>query len=231
MPVDTGVCPVPRGRTWYGPEQTVPENSSTGAVTLASTGFGTNMEHEGHPHVFQDFDPGASPRLTKRSHQGVKCLLVRNCTSTVLYAGDAVTWGSGYRGKRVDGKCTTTAQEIAGFVDDFLPSGGVRNGDLFWLVVEGNCLVRTNMSNANAGMGDILYAITAATSQQAGSTSTCGKLIALNSAGTFGDTMTTNGTLTLTLANFAARAMTARTTTNTGGLTTGTMLINVRRLS
>lgn len=230
MPVDTGVAPVARGRTWYGPEATIP--SST-------TGWGTNVELEGRPHVFQDFDPSASPQLTKRSQNGVKCLLVRNTSAITLFAGDAVTWQSGYRGKRVDGKVCINGQEVAGLVDDFLPTAGVRANDLFWLIVDGNCLVRTNMSNANTGTmadgllnnGNILYALTAATSQQTGTTATCGKLTsitALNAATTWTATQTTDSTLAFIMFNRCARAMTARTTANTGGLSTGTMLVNFK---
>jgi hypothetical protein len=68
----------------------------------------------------------------------------------------------------VDGYTTLDWVRGDGVVDDHLPSAGVPNGDLFWLIVEGPALMRTDLAGGALNVisdGDRLAALTAATSQ------------------------------------------------------------------
>jgi hypothetical protein len=63
------------------------------------------------------------------------------------------------------GRCTVTA-ERTGICDEFLPSAGVPDKDLFWVVIEGPTLAKTDLAGADnnvINVGDPLWALTAAT--------------------------------------------------------------------
>ena len=208
---DNQVQPVPRGKTFYGDRVIDPLN------------YGTSVQLEGTQTVFKNTDP--SDRTKLRNAADLKCILVRNTTGGILFRGQAVAWAAGFRGRRVNALVSTTAQEIAGFVDDHLPTSGVRDGDMFWLIVEGDVLVPTPMAgagfNGDWSAGNLLYALTAA-GTTLGSTAAAGRLSKWN--GTFSAAQTTDGTAGLILANRAGRAISAATT----GETNATRLINVK---
>lgn len=191
-----------RGATYYGTSGTIP----------ASTAYGQSVGLEGRPHVFPDTNP--SNRQVRRSQNDVRAILVRNSSGFTIYAGQIVLWASGYRGKRVAGLTNTTACEVAGVVDDHVGSAGVRNGDLFWLIVKGPCLALLSRTAAEAviSAGNVVHAVTAATS---GAT-TAGRFT--DWAGTFSATETTNGTAANIVMNKLGRAISAATTGNTGAL-------------
>jgi hypothetical protein len=187
-----------RGQTFYGPTATIP------------TTYTQSVHLEGRPVVLDDVDP--SNTKVRRSQAKVHALIVRNTSGFTLYAGQQVLWASGYRGRRVAGLTYETLQEPAGVVDDHLPSGGVRNGDLFLLIVYGPCLalVSRTAEEANYSADAILYAVTAATS---GAT-TAGRFVAWNT--TFSSTETEDGTILKLALNRLGRAISACTTGNTG---------------
>lgn len=195
---DRAVQPVARGKTFYGGE-TIDANNYAG------------VHLEGLKTVFPNTNP--ADRKNKRNSGDVLAILVRNVSTIALLPGMACTWKAGFRNRRVDGKSRTTAQEVAGFVDDHLPSAGVPVGDLFWLIVEGECLLKTPVAGADFGgdiaEGDILYALT-----MAASTGTSAGRVT-RYVGTFGDTHTTNGTAAAILMNRFARAISAKTTAQT----------------
>ena len=93
---------------------------------------------------------------------------MRNEAGITLEPKRAVKWQAGYRGTRVDGYCSSTAEECAGVVDDQLSSSGVAANDLFYIVRNGPCFVKTDLAGGAANViaeGDLLVALTAASSQ------------------------------------------------------------------
>jgi hypothetical protein len=144
--------------------------------------------------------------------------LVRNVSGITLLPSRIAIYASGFVEKRVDGYTHLTAEEGAGIVDPFLPSNGVPNGDLFWLIESGVVPVRSPLTNfsADCAVGDILYAITAASSQAGAA----GRFTRWG--GTFSAAENTDGTAAKILLNHIGRAMSACTTAGTD------QLINVR---
>lgn len=191
-----------RGQTYNGPNKTL------------SSSYGQSVGIEGTVRYFDDVDPSSgSPGVkSKRSDRVQTAMIVRNVSGITLLPKRIVKWASGYRGRRVDGYCNATAEEVAGVVDERLGSSGVRNYDLFWIQVKGPCLCKTGLAAAAATAvteGQILYALTAATSQA----TTAGRPVGWG--GTFTATQTTDGTAGKIVANAIGRAMSAKTSGNT----------------
>ena len=164
---------------------------------------------EGQVRIFPNRDP--SNKQTRRGGQSVVCVCVRNVsTGTFALLPKRLTqWETGYRGLRVNsyaGDSTASADEIAGVVDEFLPTAGVVFGDLFWLVVEGPTLVKTSITanDALTSEGSLLVATSAATSQA----TTCGRVM---------PTLLTGATATLAafIYNRLGRAMSANSSNGT----------------
>lgn len=117
--------PLP-GNTYYGPTADIP------------TTYGATIAVEGTEGTFDCLIPNTSPGAFKKRHNGRrKAIFVRNKTGADLAAGDVVTYLADYRKRRVGAKSATAEAAIAGVVDDMLGSKVVRDGDLFWLFVEG----------------------------------------------------------------------------------------------
>lgn len=196
---------VDRGRTYYD------------GNTIDSADYG-GVGLEGSIRVFRDFDP--TDRLKLRSARDITCILVRNVSGIALLPGRIVRWKAAFRGKRVDGYTTTTAAEAAGVVDEWLPTAGVPDGDLFWLVVDGPSLVRSDLTG-DAGTafseGAILIAVTAATSQA----TSAGRMTEADFT-----TAATGATLGDQIVNRIGRAMSANTTSQTNRQ----VLVDVRLL-
>jgi len=99
-----------------------------------------------------------------------------------------------------------------------LPSGGVPNGDLFYVIVEdANCLVTTSTAGDATNViaaGQVLYAETANGSTNA---TLPGRVVAHNAAGTFSAAQTTDGTSFKIILNSIGRAKSAKTTGQTAG--------------
>lgn len=160
---------------------------------------------EGLEASFMDIDP--SDKTKPRSGELVTCRLVRNSSGIALLPKRVVAYASGYLGKRVDGYTRTTAVWGAGVVDEFLPSAGAQNNDLFWIVTRGNTQVLTDLAaseQASIAEGGILVALTAATSQA----TTAGRV----AAHTF--TLTETPLANMILNHFG-RALSANTTGQT----------------
>lgn len=178
-----------RGHTYY----------DGNAIDVSSSYANVGGIHlEGEQHEFPDWDPATpgvgTPNLgrLKRSGRKCRCILVRNVSGQALLPGQVVTWKAGYQFRRVDGYINSIAVRPAGIVDELLPSTGVPDGDLFWLLVNGPSLVNRAISNFGADLaaGDMIYALT--TSSTTGAT-TAGRFNRF--AGTFTATQTTDGTL------------------------------------
>lgn len=203
MPVVTS-----RGETLFGPTQTI--NTSD---------YGSSVGLEGTPGNFMFLDPSEE---IKKDNRKVYAIFVRNTSGITLMRRLAVVWSStaGERGKRVTGYSSVTAGEIAGYVDDRLGVGGVRHGDMFWLLVKGPVLALTPLAADGTNVisvDDILFAATAAasTANTTGSTTEDESGGFTVDDGTFSQTETTDGTLRDELRNAFAVAMSAATTAET----------------
>lgn len=144
------------GQTWYatGYVNTSPTDDALGTTKL-----------EGSEAWFEDLAPATAAGVrTKRSGRGKRCLFVRNSSAGALLPKRLVSWASGYRNRRVDGYVTVDFAEVAGVVDECLPTAGVPQNDLFWLTVEGQTLVKSSLTSDTITAGDKLVALTAATS-------------------------------------------------------------------
>jgi hypothetical protein len=147
--------PIKRGQTYYGGN--VPDSAY----------WKETVDIEGLEAIFEDVAPATvrGQVLTKRSGRPVKCRLVRNVSagSLALKPKFVVTYSSGYQFKRVDGNVAVDAAEVAGVVDEHLPSAGVAVGDLFWIVYDGPTLVKGSLDANTIAAGDRLVGLTAAT--------------------------------------------------------------------
>ena len=140
----------------------LPKRGKTRFSGTPDTITGPSVSIEGtEVNFMDDYKSGNEPRR-RRSGRFITARLVRNVSGITLLPGRTVTWKTGYRGTRVDGYSTTTAQEVAGVVDDQLPTSGVANNDLFWLMIKGPALIKTPLA-AGAGSvfaaGDVLAAL------------------------------------------------------------------------
>lgn len=193
---------VARGSTFYGPN-----------ATIDTDNYGTSVDMEGLKQSFPDtIAPSAGNKERIRSGDRCLAILVRNTSGSTLLPGQAVSWASGYRGRRVDGLVRTTAAPVAGIVDDHLAAAGVRNGDMFWLIVGGPCLCKTSLAgNAENVISQegALVALTAATS---GAT-TAGRVVAQSL--TASSQLTDYSSVINQANNLIGHAMSAKTTGNT----------------
>jgi len=120
--------PFERGGTWYG--DATPDANDLGGVNLL-----------GKEWVFEDVNPTTGVARTGRE---VRCKVVRNTSGAALLPKKMVVFSTtaGEYGKNVDGYATTTSQE-AFPVDEYLPTAGVADDDLFYIVMDGPAVVRT----------------------------------------------------------------------------------------
>lgn len=189
------------------------------AGTINTSDYGSSVGLEGSSKVFNWTDP--TDRLKKDNRQ-IHAIFVRNTSGITLMGKLAVTWSTtaGERGKRVTGYSETKAVEIAGIVDDRLPVTGVRNGDMFWLIVKGPVLVLTALAEAAANaltVGDLLFAATAAASTAVttgGTTADEGGGFTIDD-GTVTQTETTDGGARNEFRNAYGVAMSSSTSGNT----------------
>lgn len=185
--------PFERGETWEGDQ------------TADATNLGLNII--GKEWVFEDIDPDNPSQL--RTNRPVRCRAVRNTSGIALLPKRLVKFSTvdGEYGNSVDGYATETAKECYP-VDEFLPAAGVADDKVFWIVVEGPAMVTVGLTagaTTNFARGDWLVSQTAATSQA----TTAGRAEQINmDAATepLGDQV----------LNRIGRALTARTTANTG---------------
>lgn len=181
------------GKTWYGPTDTIDSNDLAG------------VQREGEIRVFKV--RSKSDRTSLVTGGDMVCMLVRNAASFNLVPGRMVTWQSGYYKRRVDGYSRTTGAVVAGVVDPYLISTGVRQYDLFWLVVKGLCLLKTDLAGGANNLlpeGTVLVSLTAASS---GAT-TAGRVAPQDLTGA-------TSVLGGQLQNAVGVAMSAKTTNNT----------------
>lgn len=186
-----------RGKTYNGPNKTL------------SSSYGQSVGIEGSIRQFNDVTkPTSSGAVVQRSDRVQTAMVVRNVSGISLVPKRLVKWKSGYRGRRVDGYCNVDNEEVAGVVDEMLPSSGVRNYDLFWLQVGGPAMC-TTAKDADAhnviSEGSALLAQTAAASTAATTSGRVQPLVA-----------STHATQAVAqMLGIFGRAMSAKTTANT----------------
>jgi hypothetical protein len=164
------------------------QNDETAAVHL-----------EGREFIHQDQTYGTG--------MNVKVRIVRNRSGATLTGRRAVSYNTvaGKVDVEVSGYATVAGAR-AHVVDDML-TGSVADKNLFYVVVEGPCLAKTDLAggvNNLVVQGDYLHTITAATT---GAT-TAGRLGPASFAGT-------TAAFVAQIANVVGRAISAKTTANT----------------
>lgn len=206
-----------RGETWYG-GRTIDTNNLDG-VWL-----------EGQEKAFEDYlwsgTAGVKSDRGIAAGRLVRCRLVRNNSGITLLPKKLVQLDPANPGRAI-GYVVNTGQR--GYpVDEFLPSTGVPNGDLFWIVVEGPAVVLSAYTGAQFGGGDVATGViltsvtTTAGSTQTGTTSENGRAAIYTTVAA-----TTTAQFTLlqnVLSNWSGRALSARTT----GETNSDLLVDVR---
>lgn len=118
-----------------------PRGRSAAQGTTIDSGDLQGVHLEGQIVYLPDTDP--SDTKVRRSQTDVVARVVRNASGISLLPKRIVQYQAAYWGKRVDGYIKATTTPVAGVVDDHLPSTGVQNNDLFYLIVGGPCLVKT----------------------------------------------------------------------------------------
>jgi hypothetical protein len=139
------------------------QTASTGLATVDATVL-DNLE--GQEYVVDDVDPadGRHPHRPARP----PAARAQQVSGIALLPKRLVSFKDRGRvyGSRVDGYADTTAEHSYP-VDEYLPSTGVADSDLFYIVVEGPALVLTDLAggaNNVLNVGDVVVALTAATS-------------------------------------------------------------------
>ena len=136
----SNTAPFGLGKTWYGDSETIDVSSSYANAPA--------IHLEGRECFHGDVtDPLTRPNTT-RSADIRKTIIVRNASGVTLQGGYPVTWGT--PGKRVNGYSRVYATKVAGVVDPSLGTTGVRDGDLFHLVVDGAVSIKSAYSGAAA---------------------------------------------------------------------------------
>lgn len=129
--------PFDRGMTFYN-GATIDSNNLAGG------------QYEGQVKIFEDVLYSALGIKTTRgiNQDGAKvyCRCVRNKSGATLYPGRLVQLDPANPGR-------VTGYQVSNFfeaypVDEFLPSSGVPDNDLFWIVIGGPALVKTPMTGA-----------------------------------------------------------------------------------
>lgn len=152
---------------------------STAGVT-ASTDL-IELEGAEYEVELRDYSQNPAPRYGYLDGARLRLKVVRNVSGIALLPGRVAVFKAGYEGAQIDGYTCTTAQQ--GYpIDPYLPSAGCPNNDLCYIVIEGPCLIKSPLTGNGDNVwsaGDVLVAITAATSQA----TTAGRLIAQDLTG------------------------------------------------
>lgn len=137
--------PFARGETYY----------NGGTIDTNDLG-GVNLE--GKEFVFEPVQPGIPTTQTDPSGRPVRVKIVRNKSGQALKPARLVKFKAADPAEsQVDGYCYAVGDRPAGVVDEYLPSAGVPDNDLFYIVIDGPTKVtQTHTSNSNLSIGDRL---------------------------------------------------------------------------
>lgn len=186
----------------------LPGETYFGGATISADDVTATKYLEGKEWVSEDLDYSVQGAKALRSGKLVRRRCVRNNSGIALLPKRLAQLEAtaGDYGGRVDGYADVTS-ERAYPIDEFLPTAGVPDDDLFWIVVEGPATCLTDLAggaNNVLNVGEAVVALTAATSQA----TTAGRVrpIDLNVATTaLGDA----------IRHTIGRALSAKTTANT----------------
>lgn len=143
----------------------------------SSSTTGVSVGLEGTTKIFKDVDySGTRAVKTPRTGLDVMAILVRNVSGVSLLPKMLVTFASGYQGRRVDGYARLDQGIVSGVVDEFLPSTGVANNDLFWMIVRGPALCIKSVDANGLVKDDYVVSITAAASTHS---TTAGRIMSI----------------------------------------------------
>lgn len=113
----------------------------------------------GGVYKFRDYDLSGVGDADKPllSAMEIEAVLVVNNTGDVLTSGTAVKWdtGSTYGPRKAVSAKSGDGDIVNGIVPPYLPSGGIPDGDFFFLITKGPCLVQYDGS-ANIAISDKL---------------------------------------------------------------------------
>jgi hypothetical protein len=191
--------PFARGRT-YADGATIDSSDLTNLI---------GQDIEGKDWVFEDINPNTG---IQRTNHSVRCRAIRNMASFNLLPSRVLavfTTTAGRQESRAGGYTTTTAADVLGVVDEYLPAAGVPQYDVFWAVIDGPTVVYTDIAAAAGNLITLGQRVVALTAVTSGAT-TAGRVAVQTLAAT-----------TLLVAdasqimNVIGRALTAATTANT----------------
>lgn len=115
--------------------------------------------------------PDVDPRTGRvRSNRVKTCIAVRNGSGQSLQPKRAVAFKAGSFAE-VGGYSRLTNDTVAGVVDEFLPTAGVSNNDVFWVTITGPTELLVAQTVA---VGDTVAAVTAHTTNATDSAGTGG---------------------------------------------------------
>jgi len=116
-------------------------------VTLYEAENGDGSTVVGTRKVFRDEDPKTG---ALKSNRTVECIAVKNTSGSALVPGAVAKFKDAAILSEVDGLATTSTA-LMGIVDEYLPSAGVPNNEVFWLVVRGPSTVTKTSTSVSAG--------------------------------------------------------------------------------
>jgi len=111
----------------------------------ADNGDGSNIV--GTRKVFRDENPKTGALNSNRT---VECIAVKNTSGSALVPGAVAKFKDAAILSEVDGLATTSTA-LMGVVDEYLPTAGVPDGEIFWLVVKGPSTVTKTSTSVAAG--------------------------------------------------------------------------------
>jgi hypothetical protein len=111
----------------------------------ADNGDGSNIV--GTRKVFRDENPKTGALNSNRT---VECIAVKNTSGSALVPGSVAKFKDAAILSEVDGLATTSTA-LMGVVDEYLPTAGVPDGEIFWLVVRGPSTVTKTATSVAAG--------------------------------------------------------------------------------
>jgi hypothetical protein len=111
----------------------------------AEAGDGSHIV--GTRKVFRDENPTNG---VLNSNRTVECIAVKNTSGSALLPGQVAKFKDSAILSEVDG-LAVAATTLMGVVDEYLPAAGVKDGEVFWLVVRGPSTVTKTATSVAAG--------------------------------------------------------------------------------
>lgn len=97
--------------------------------------------------IFRDENPRTGQLLSNRT---VECVCVKNTSGSAILPGTLVKFKDSALLTEVDGGAVS-ATLLMGVADEYLPTAGVPNNEVFWVVVNGPSTVTKTSTSVSAG--------------------------------------------------------------------------------